>query len=204
MDQLRDEARRQGKPFGLLFDNIEGGFTHDRPRIGQRLQRAAERRLSHLHRWPARPSSCAASISSARRWRRSARLSRPSDKIDVFNGVCGAESGGVPVSASSPALLVSEVEVQKKSQSQETLPILPAPPVADQRKVALKGDPADRARYRWHSGFALVSSLVLVPPSRSSSAQDSPTLSAMQDEMQRSMAELRMKGEPAPYYIDYE
>jgi hypothetical protein len=33
------------------------------------------------------------------------------------------------VSASSPALLVSEVEVQKKMQSQETRPILPAPPM---------------------------------------------------------------------------
>jgi hypothetical protein len=37
-----------------------------------------------------------------------------------------------------------------------------------------------------------------------SSAQESPTLAAMQDEMQRSMAELRMKGEAAPYYIAYE
>jgi hypothetical protein len=35
-------------------------------------------------------------------------------------------------------------------------------------------------------------------------AQESPTLSAMQDEMDRSMAELRMKGEAAPYYIAYE
>ena len=35
-------------------------------------------------------------------------------------------------------------------------------------------------------------------------AQESPTLSAMQDEMKRSMAELRMKGEAAPYYIAYE
>ena len=26
----------------------------------------------------------------------------------------------------------------------------------------------------------------------------------MQDEMQRSMSELRMKGEPAPYHIEYE
>jgi hypothetical protein len=50
-----------------------------------------------------------------------------SDKVDVFNGVCGAESGSVPVSASSPELLVSEVEVQKKAQSQEGLPILVAP-----------------------------------------------------------------------------
>ncbi|RPI57251.1 MAG: hypothetical protein EHM55_02545 [Acidobacteria bacterium] len=36
------------------------------------------------------------------------------------------------------------------------------------------------------------------------SAQESPVLAAMQDEMQRSMAELRMKGEAAPYYIAYE
>jgi hypothetical protein len=32
------------------------------------------------------------------------------------------------VSVTGPELLVSEVEVQKKSQSQETMPILPAPP----------------------------------------------------------------------------
>jgi hypothetical protein len=35
-------------------------------------------------------------------------------------------------------------------------------------------------------------------------AQESPTLLAMQDEMKRSMAELRMKGEAAPYFIAYE
>ena len=35
-------------------------------------------------------------------------------------------------------------------------------------------------------------------------AQASPTVAAMQDEMQRSIAELRMKGEAAPYYIAYE
>jgi predicted Zn-dependent protease len=35
-------------------------------------------------------------------------------------------------------------------------------------------------------------------------AQESPTMAAMQDEMKRSMAELRMKGEAAPYYIAYE
>ena len=36
------------------------------------------------------------------------------------------------------------------------------------------------------------------------SAQESPTLAAMQDEMRRSMAELRMKGDAPPYYIAYE
>src|SRR4029450_2590681 len=35
-------------------------------------------------------------------------------------------------------------------------------------------------------------------------AQEAPAMAAMQDEMQRSMAELRMKGEAAPYFIAYE
>ena len=56
-----------------------------------------------------------------------AKIIATGDKKDVFNGVCGAESGGVPVSASSPPLLVSEVEVQKKATSQDAGPILGAP-----------------------------------------------------------------------------
>ena len=51
--------------------------------------------------------------------------------------------------------------------------------------------------------LALGLALVVSPPS-TPRAQDSPLVAAMQDEMQRSMAELRMKGEPAPYFIEYE
>jgi predicted Zn-dependent protease len=53
-----------------------------------------------------------------------------SDKVDVFNGFCGAESGYVPVSAVSPAILTSQIEVQKKAKSSERMPILPAPDAA--------------------------------------------------------------------------
>ncbi|HVH26237.1 MAG TPA: metallopeptidase TldD-related protein [Vicinamibacterales bacterium] len=35
-------------------------------------------------------------------------------------------------------------------------------------------------------------------------AQDTPLMSAMQDEMRRSMTELRLPGEPGPYYVEYE
>ena len=56
------------------------------------------------------------------------RIVAASRERETFNGMCGAESGIVPVSASSPALLISEVEVQKKLKSQEALPVLPAPP----------------------------------------------------------------------------
>jgi predicted Zn-dependent protease len=50
-----------------------------------------------------------------------------SDKTDVFNGFCGAESGWVPVSAVSPAILTTQIEVQKKAKSSERMPILPSP-----------------------------------------------------------------------------
>jgi len=49
------------------------------------------------------------------------------DKPEVFNGYCGAESGSVPVAAASPAILISEMEVQKKETSTDRPPILPPP-----------------------------------------------------------------------------
>jgi hypothetical protein len=45
----------------------------------------------------------------------------------VFNGYCGAESGSIPVSAVSPAILVSEIETQKKQNAQQKPPLLPRP-----------------------------------------------------------------------------
>ena len=127
LDMLRDEARRQGKPFGLLFDNIEGGFTNTGrgsanafnvlPNVVFKIYTDASRQPELV-----RGVDLIGTPLSA-----FGRIVATGDKVDVFNGVCGAESGGVPVSASSPPLLVSEVEVQKKSQSQDPLPILMAP-----------------------------------------------------------------------------
>ena len=128
MNRLREEARTQGKPFGLFFDNIEGGFTttgrgspnafNVLPNVVYRIY--TDGRAPELVRGVDLIGTPLAAFG---------KIIATDDQIDVFNGVCGAESGGVPVSAFSPSLLVSEVEVQKKVQSQETAPILPAPPV---------------------------------------------------------------------------
>jgi predicted Zn-dependent protease len=56
-----------------------------------------------------------------------ARIVAAADDISVFNGVCGAESGWVPVSASAPSLLVSEVEIQRREKGNDRPPLLPAP-----------------------------------------------------------------------------
>jgi TldD protein len=55
------------------------------------------------------------------------RILATSDTPEVFNGYCGAESGNVPVSAVSPAILISEIEIEKKSQGQDLPPLLPSP-----------------------------------------------------------------------------
>lgn len=126
MTMLKDEARKQGKPFGLFFDNIEGGFTTTTrgaanafnvlPNVVYRVY--TDSRPPELVRGVDLIGTPLAAFG---------KILATGDKPDVFNGICGAESGGVPVSASSPAVLVGEVEVQKKAQSQEALPILPAP-----------------------------------------------------------------------------
>jgi predicted Zn-dependent protease len=123
---LKDEARKQGKPFGLLFENIEGGFTttgRNNPNAFNVMPNVVykvytDNRAPELVRGVDLIGTPLAAFG---------KFIAAGDKPDVFNGICGAESGSVPVSASSPPLLVSEVEVQKKAQSQETLPILPAP-----------------------------------------------------------------------------
>ena len=55
------------------------------------------------------------------------------DDADVFNGLCGAESGRVPVSAVSPSILVAQIEVEKKQHAQGRPPILDAP-IASEKK----------------------------------------------------------------------
>ena len=55
------------------------------------------------------------------------RIVSTSDKPEVFNGECGAESGTVPVSAVAPAMLVSEIETQRQQQGTQRPPILPIP-----------------------------------------------------------------------------
>ena len=58
--------------------------------------------------------------------------------------VPGAESGSVPVSAVAPAMLFSEMEVQKRAHSHERPPILP-PPGFETKTANLQGDPAKQA-----------------------------------------------------------
>ena len=123
---LVDEIKRQNKPYGLYFEQVTGGFTTTQRRglqaftvIPLMVYRVyADGRPDELVRGVDIVGTPLASF---------AKILATSDKPEVFNGYCGAESGTVPVSATSPALLVSEIEIQKKDRGQETPPVLPRP-----------------------------------------------------------------------------
>ena len=60
------------------------------------------------------------------------------DKSEVFNGLCGAESGTVPVSAVAPAMLLSAIETQRQPQGTARPPILPIPGVDDKQGTGIR------------------------------------------------------------------
>jgi TldD protein len=123
---LIDEIKRQNKPYGLFFEDISSGFTTT-GRAGLQAFKVipvivykvySDGRPDELIRGADIVGTPLASF---------AKILATSDKPEVFNGYCGAESGNVPVSAVSPAILISEIEIEKKDQAQDLLPLLPTP-----------------------------------------------------------------------------
>jgi TldD protein len=124
--KLIDEVKKQGKPYGLYFDDIQGGFTLTTRSLPQAFQVLpvivyrvyADGRPDELVRGVDIVGTPLAALT---------RILTTGDQQHVFNGVCGAESGSVPVAAVAPAMLFSEMEVQKRAHSHERPPILPPP-----------------------------------------------------------------------------
>nr|NQU88926.1 TldD/PmbA family protein [Bacteroidota bacterium] len=56
------------------------------------------------------------------------------DRMDTFSGICGAESGGIPVSTVAPAILVRKIETQNQFSFKPEWPILPDPEIIDNHK----------------------------------------------------------------------
>jgi len=125
-EMLVQEIRRQNKPYGLYFNKVTGGYTQTRrgglqaftviPLVVHRVY--ADGRPDELVRGVDIVGTPLTSF---------AKILATSDRTEVFNGYCGAESGSVPVAAVSPSLLVSEIEVQKKDSSTDRPPLLPRP-----------------------------------------------------------------------------
>jgi TldD protein len=121
-----DEIKKAGKPYGLYFEDVQGGFTLTTRELPQAFQVLPvivwrvypDGRPDQLVRGVDIVGTPLASLN---------RIVLTGDTMHVFNGICGAESGSIPVSASAPAMLFSEMEVQKRAASRERPPVLPPP-----------------------------------------------------------------------------
>ncbi|RME28220.1 MAG: TldD/PmbA family protein [Deltaproteobacteria bacterium] len=124
--RLVDELEEQGRPFGLIFDDITGGFTF----TGRVTPNAFNVQPVTVWRVYAdgRPDELVRGVDMiGTPLTTFERILAASDRTEVFNGVCGAESGWVPVSAIAPDLLIEEVEVQRKEKAQDRPPLLDPP-----------------------------------------------------------------------------
>ena len=123
---LMAEARRQGKPYGLVIRDITGGNTNTAsygyqafkgtPRLVYRVD--AKTGAEELVRGVELVGTPLSSVN---------KVLATSDTARVFNGYCGAESGYVPVSTVAPSTLVGEIELQRVARANERSPILPSP-----------------------------------------------------------------------------
>jgi predicted Zn-dependent protease len=122
---LLAEVKKQGKPYGLRFAEVEGGYTTTaradiqafkvRPVIVYRVLPDGREELVRGVDLEGTPLTALSTILAA------------GNDFAVFNGYCGAESGWVPVSAASPSLLVGQMEVARKPKGHDRPPILPPP-----------------------------------------------------------------------------
>jgi predicted Zn-dependent protease len=124
--KLRKEAKSQGKEYAYYFKDVSGGFTttnrytpnafNVNPLVVYRIY--TDGRPDELVRGVDMVGTPLAMFS---------QIEACGNEYAVFNGTCGAESGSIPVSCISPALLVKHIETQKRAKSQTQPPILSKP-----------------------------------------------------------------------------
>jgi TldD protein len=131
------EIKKANKPYGLYFDDIQGGFTltaRAQPQVFQVLpvmvyRVYADGRPDELVRGVDIVGTPLVALNN---------ILVTGNHLDIFNGICGAESGQVPVSAAAPAMLFSELEVQKRARGTDRPPLL-GPPNGESFTLATAG-----------------------------------------------------------------
>ena len=124
---LLDEVRKQGKPFGLILEDVTSGETNTSrqsyqafratPGLAYRVDPANGEKT--LVRGVEIVGTPLAAIS---------RILAAGDDVRVMNGYCGAESGYIPVTEVAPSVVVQGIELQRLSTPLRRPPLL-APPV---------------------------------------------------------------------------
>ncbi|MCW5829521.1 MAG: TldD/PmbA family protein [Deltaproteobacteria bacterium] len=127
-EELRAEATRQGKPYGLYVEEVDGGETNT-SRWGVQSFKGVARKLYQVDAATGKLTLVRGADIVGTPLASIRKITVTGDDYHVFNGFCGAESGYIPVAAVAPSVLVTEVELQRRSEEPLTQPILKPPTV---------------------------------------------------------------------------
>jgi predicted Zn-dependent protease len=150
VDRLVELARSQGRSQGLVISHVRAGETstsdYDFQAFKGELAEVYVIDVETRKRTRIRDVELIGTPLSALQ-----RIVAHGGEVGVDQGLCYAESGSVPVSGLSPALLLSELELQQKSTTGYHEPLLP-PPFADDGSRGRRGKLRERGRRRPKGG----------------------------------------------------
>ena len=131
-NRLIEECKKQGKPYGLIITATSGGATMTGrswiqsfvqiPLVIYKLYIDGTKEMVKGARFGGTPLVSFEKILCF------------GDVPFVFNGYCGAESGSIPVSAVSPSVIISSLEIQKESTAKLKPLVLESPVKESQRR----------------------------------------------------------------------
>ena len=128
---LRDEARRQDKPYGYLFQSVSGGFTQTGEGGSINSFNVTPLEVFRIY-VDGRPDELVRGVDLiGTPLSMFSNITAGGDTPATFIGVCGAESGWVPVSATSPMVFCAKIETQRRQEKSALMPVLKAPHFTD-------------------------------------------------------------------------
>jgi predicted Zn-dependent protease len=120
------EAKRQGKPYGLIIRDITGGNTNTSS-YGYQAFKGVPRMVYRVDVKTGQESLVRGVEIVGTPLSAINRIMATGKRSGIFNGFCGAESGMVPVSTVAPAALLQEIELQRSVEGKDRPPILTSP-----------------------------------------------------------------------------
>ena len=194
------EVKRQGKPYGLYFDQVTGGYTTTASRGLQAFTVVplvvyrvfADGRPDELIRGADIVGTPLASFE---------KIMATSDKMEVFNGICGAESGASRCPPSRPRCWFRKLRFSARNVRR-----IARPSYAPIHSYARGQRGSEMIITRVLAVSCLLgASATLLLPQKPDPAGDDVILRAMRDELERSR-ELRAVGggDDSPYYFSYD
>lgn len=136
------EAKKQGKEYGYYFRSVSNGYTLTGEGGSMNSFNVTPLEVYRVF-IDGRPDQLVRGVEMiGTPLSMFSNIKAAGGETRTFTGSCGAESGWVPVTASSPSIFVTKIETQRKQKSQNKPAILPAPEFKSADKTFANDDEA--------------------------------------------------------------